>query len=466
MTDTAKVGVTEGVVDRALETDKTPSLDSAPQPHISPAYANYVLGVLFFVYVFNFVDRQVLSVFIGPIKQEFGVSDTAMGLLVGFAFAVLYTFAGIPIARWADRGNRRNIIALGLAVWSAMTAVCGLSKTFLHLVLARVGVGFGEAAGTPPAHSLISDYFPPHKRAMALAIYAAGVHAGAAIAYLGGSYLREHFEWRTAFLLLGVPGLLFALVVRFTVREPPRGYSELKKSEQGAAGHQRGPVETATLGETLRFLLSSRTWVFLITGAAFISLAGYGVMMWGFEFLSRVHHMTPVAIGQWLALIVGAGGVVGTLFGGRLADRSFKLAPAKAISVPAWFTLACVPFGLAFLLVDIRWVALACFVPFSTLLNVYLPSVYSSIQNLSKLHMRATAVAILLFIINMVGAGAGPLIVGGLSDLFAPQFGAESIRYALAIVTVLSGVGCVFLILASRHYAQDLARIKLESAAA
>jgi MFS family permease len=419
---------------------------SIPAP-ISSAYANYVLGVLFIVYVFNFVDRQVLSVFIGPIKAEFGASDTQMGLLVGFAFAVLYTFAGIPIARWADRGNRRNIIVLGLTVWSAMTAVCGFSKSYLQLFFARVGVGLGEAAGTPPAHSLISDYFPQHKRATALAIYAAAVHVGAAIAYLGGSYLREHVDWRTAFLVLGVPGMLFALVVRFSVREPPRGYAD----------QRTGTVEPASFMETLRFLLGSRTWVLMITGSAFIALTGYGVMMWGYEFFGRVHKMSPVEIGKWLALI-GVGGIVGSLIGGRIADSAFKRKPARMISVPALWTLACVPFGVVSMLADARAVVLTCFAIFSLLLNFYLPAVYSSIQSLAKLQMRATAVAILLFIINMVGAGLGPLLVGGISDFLAPQFGVESIRYALLVVIILGGAGCIFLALSSRYFEQDLRR--------
>jgi len=415
----------------------------------SSAYVNYVLGVLFIVYVFNFVDRQVLSVFIGPIKAEFGASDTEMGLLVGFAFAVLYTFAGIPIARWADRGNRRNIIVLGLTVWSAMTSVCGFTKSFLQLFLARVGVGLGEAAGTPPAHSLISDYFPAHKRATALAIYASAVHIGASVAYLGGSYLRENLDWRTAFLLLGAPGILFALVVRFTVREPLRGYADQHK----------GSVEPISFMETLRFLLGSRTWVLLITGAAFIALTGYGVMMWGYEFFGRVHKMSPVEVGKWLALI-GVGGIVGSLMGGRIADSAFRHMPARMISVPALWTLACLPFGIVSMLTDTRWLVLTCFAIFSFLLNFYLPAVYSGIQSLAKLQMRATAVAILLFVINLIGAGVGPLLVGGLSDFFAPQFGAESIRYALLIVMLFGGIGCVFLLLSSRHFEQDLLRAK------
>ena len=182
-------------------------------PPISKAYANYVLGVLFLVYVINFIDRQVVSVFLGPIKQEFGVSDTAMGLLVGFAFALFYPFAGIPIARLADRSNRRTIIAVGLGAWSAFTVASGLARSFPQLALARVGVGIGEAAGSPPAHSLISDYFPPNRRATALGIYASGVYVGSAIAYLGGGYLRENFDWRTAFFVLGAPGLLYWILM-------------------------------------------------------------------------------------------------------------------------------------------------------------------------------------------------------------------------------------------------------------
>ena len=203
-----------------------PIREDARSDEFSPAYANYVLGVLFVVYVFNFIDRQAMSVFIGPIKAEFGASDTAMGLLVGFAFALLYTIAGIPIARWADSGNRRSIIAIGLTLWSAMTVASGMARSFAQLALARVFVGIGEAAGTPPAHSLLADYFPLSRRATALAIYSAGAFVGSGLAYLGGGYLREYFDWRMAFIVLGAPGLLVALLVRFTVREPPRGYSE------------------------------------------------------------------------------------------------------------------------------------------------------------------------------------------------------------------------------------------------
>lgn len=417
--------------------------------HFSPAYANYVLGVLFIVYVLNFIDRQIMSVFIGPIKAEFGASDTEMGLLVGFAFAVLYTFAGIPIARLADRWNRRNIIAVGLVTWSAMTIASGLAKSFAQLVVARVGVGIGEAAGTPPAHSLIADYFPLRKRGTALAIYSSAVFVGSAIAYLGGGYLLEKFDWRTAFIIIGAPGILVALLLRFTVREPPRGYSEQRKES----------ATSPSFVETLGFLGQSRCWIFLMIGCSFLSIPGYGVLMWGYEFFSRVHELSPAETGKWMALIVGGGGCIGTLLGGPITDKLGIVKQSRRITVPAILTMAGVPLSLVFLLTDSLTLALACFFPFYILMNIYIPAMYSVNQSLARLQMRATASAILLFIINIIGAGAGPFIVGAISDLLEPQFGVESIRYALASVSLLSLVGCSFLIICGRYLEKDVERV-------
>lgn len=426
---------------------------SAPTPGgenepFSPGYSNYVLGVLFIVYVFNFIDRQVLSVFIGPIKEEFGASDTQMGLLVGFAFALLYTIAGIPIARWADRGNRRTIIALGLTVWSAMTVLSGMARSFVQLALARVGVGIGEAAGSPPAHSLIADYFPVHKRATALAIYASGAFVGGAIAFLGGGYLREFFDWRTAFIVVGAPGLLIALLVQFTVKEPLRGQSERRTHE----------VETSTLVETLKFLGGSRAWVYMMAGYSLLSLTGYAILMWGFEFLARLHAMSPITTGQWMGLVVGVGGSVGALVGGRLVDAVSVAKASRAVSVPAVITLAGFPVGAAFLLVDSQSLAMACFLPFFLLLNIYIPAMFCTNQNLAKLNMRATASAIMLFIVNIVGAGLGPLLVGALSDYFYADYGVASIRYALLCSLAIGVVGGLLLLVSSQYLEADLKR--------
>jgi predicted MFS family arabinose efflux permease len=433
-----------------------PERGSAPGPdggpgdfEISSGYRNYVLAVLCIVYIFNFIDRQVLSVFIDPIKAEFEVSDTAMGLLVGFAFALFYTFAGIPIARWADRGVRRSIIALGLAVWSGMTVASGLASSFVQLALARVGVGIGEAAGTPPAHSLLSDYFPPERRATALGIYAAGVYLGSAIAYLGGGYLAANFDWRVAFYALGAPGLVFALVVRFTVREPPRGFSE-----RGVAS-----IARTTFGETLKHLLGSRAWVYLMLAASLLSILGYGVLMWGYPFFGRVHGMAPFDIGVRMALVVGVGGSLGTYGGGMLLDRLGSRDAGAYLRVPALLTLVAIPFGIAFLLAPKSETSFLLFFPFYLLANVYVPALHAVNQNLAKLRMRATAAAIMLFIINIIGAGAGPFLVGVLNDFFAPHYGDEAIRYSLVTVAAVGPVGALLLYLSSRHLVEDLRRV-------
>lgn len=427
-----------------------PGTELAAGHEISPRYANYVLCVLLSVYVVNFIDRQVLSVFIGPIKEEFGVSDTVMGLLVGFAFALFYTIAGIPIARWADRGNRRSIIALGLAVWSAMTAVCGLAQSFTHLLLARIGVGVGEAAGNPPAHSLISDYFPPERRGTALGTYAWGVYVGSALAYLGGGYLRANFDWRIAFFCMGIPGLLLALVVRFTVREPPRGYSEQSSAE----------AATTTFSETLRHLLGCRSWIHLLGGSSLLSVTGYGVLMWGYEFFGRVHGMSPVDIGLWMALIVGLGGSAGTYLGGSMVDRLSVRNPRWVMLFPAIITLLGVPLAFTFLLASSSGVSLAFFFPYYLLGNVYVPALHTLNQGLAKLRMRATAAAIMLFIVNIVGAGAGPFVVGFLNDFYASQFGDEAIRYSLLTISMVGIVGALFFYLSSRTLAEDLERAR------
>ncbi len=435
------------------DTSRTTGTDTTA-PHTgsagtSPGYANYVLGVLFFVYVLNFIDRQAMSVFIGPIKQEFGASDTAMGLLVGFAFALLYTFAGIPIARWADRANRRNIIAIGLAVWSTMTILTGLAKNFTHLVIARLGVGIGEAAGTPPSHSIIADYFPAHKRATALGIYSTGVFAGSAIAYLGGGYLRENFDWRTAFIILGAPGLVFVLILLLTVREPTRGMADQRRDS--------GPA--STFRETLAFLMSSPSWLCMMAGAAFLSIIGYGILMWGYEFYGRVHGMNPVEVGKWMAIIVGVGGCSGTLLGGVLADRIALRKPSHLVRFPGLLTLLGMPLGAASLALESTTLSLLLLFPFYVLLNMYIPATYTANQNLARLDMRATASAIVLFVMNIFGAGAGPFIVGALSDFFAAQHGVDSLRYALLSTVGLGVIGCLCFMLTSRWLSADLERV-------
>lgn len=415
-------------------------------PQAAGGYSYYVLALLFVVYVFNFIDRQILAILLESIKADLGASDTAMGFLSGFAFALFYTIAGIPIARWADRGSRRSIIAAGLAVWSMMTAASGLARSFTQLALARVGVGIGEAAGSPPAHALISDYFEPARRGTALSIYATGVYVGAMVAYLAGGVMVKYFDWRTAFLVVGLPGVPLALLVRCTIREPSRGQSE---------GGERQLVADS-FAEVMRFLLARRSFVFIVLAASCQALSGYGVLAWGPTFLGRVHGMDSVAIGAWLGLIVGLGGGVGAFAGGALADRLGARDQRWYMFLSALVSVLSVPFGVAFLLLADQRLALLSFIPFYTLSAMYVGPMLSMTQGVVKPRMRATASAILLFILNMIGLGAGPFLVGLLNDRLHAQFGSSAIRYSLLVVVLIGGVASVFFAQASRTLRDDL----------
>ncbi|QDX80148.1 hypothetical protein B9N43_02065 [Denitratisoma sp. DHT3] len=427
-----------------------PHDDTKPPALPSAAYSNYVLALLSLVYVFNFIDRQILSMLIEPIKQEFGVSDTAMGILTGFAFVVFYTLAGIPIARWADRGSRKFIITLSLTIWSAMTAACGLARNFAELALLRVLVGIGEAGGNPPAHSLIADYFPPARRATALSIYAWGVYIGAAIAFLAGGYLISHYDWRVAFYVVGLPGILLAAVVALTVREVPRGLSEQRTAQAQAP--------SVPLREVIRYLLGRRAFVFIALGASVQSLSGYGVLTWGPTFLARVHAMSWTDIGVSLGWIIGLAGCLGTLIGGRLADRMGARDARWYMRLPAFQSALAVPFVTGFTLLPDQSMALLCFIPFYALGAMYVGPMFAMVQGLVQLRMRATASAILLFVVNMVGLGLGPLTVGLLNDhYFGPTHGPLAIRYSMLVVGLLGGLASLLFWQAARTLREDLA---------
>lgn len=409
-------------------------------------YSRYVLGVLFTVYVVNFIDRQILSILLEPIKEDLGASDTQMGFLTGFAFALFYTGFGIPIARWADRGNRRSIIAIGLTVWSLMTAACGFAQSFLQLAIARIGVGVGEAAGSPPAHSLISDYFPPEKRASALSFYSIGIPVGVMLGYLTGGWIVEFFDWRIAFFTVGVPGLLLALVLRFTVKEPPRGMSERTQVS----------VETESLREVARFLMSLRSFVFLSVACGFSAFSAYGFGSWIPAFLGRVHGMGHGEIGTWIGIESGIGGVLGMVGTGLLADRLGQRDPRWYLWLPALSIVIYLPFAIAFLLLDDPTTALLVyFVPIA-LGSVYVGPAIALTHQLVKLRMRAVASSILLFFINLIGMGFGPQAVGILSDLMTPEYGVEGLRWSLLIVLGSKVVSITLFLLAAQHVVLDL----------
>jgi MFS family permease len=415
-------------------------------PTKTPAYAWYVLAVLVAVYVMNFVDRQILAIVLEDVKAELGASDTAMGFLSGPAFVLFYTLAGIPIARWADRGSRRFVIALGLTVWSGMTAACGLARDFGQLAVARFGVGIGEAAGTPPSHSLISDYFPPERRATALSIYGMGIYLGVLFGFLGGGYVRDLFDWRTAFLAAGVIGLPLALLLRLTVREPERGATE----------HADVTTETPSLRDVLRVLFARRSFVWLTLAACCQALSGYAILSWGPAFLIRVHGMAVSEIGVKFGLIAGIGGAVGVTAGGVIADRLGARDVRWYVWMPALLALASAPLAIPFYLLEDTTLALAAFVPFYLLANMYVGPLWSLAQGLVPVRMRAVASASLLTVLNIVGLGLGPLLVGVLNDALADTYGPKAIRFSLLAMAGLGALAAPLFVLCGRTLREEL----------
>jgi len=274
-------------------------------------YKWYVLAILTIVYAFNFIDRQILVILQEPIKAELGLTDTQLGLLTGLAFAALYVILGIPIARLADKSNRKNIIAVSMVVWSGMTAVSGMASNYVHLMLARIGVGIGEAGCSPPAHSMISDYFPPKKRATALSIYSTGIYIGIIVGYIVGGLIAKAYGWRIAFYAIGIPGVLFALFFYFAVKEPIKG--QMDEADLSA--------DNPSLGEVIQTLLKKKTFIFIALAAGFQAFGNYGVGNFLPSFLQRIHGLDIATAGIVLGLSTGIGGGVGTFLGGYLADR-------------------------------------------------------------------------------------------------------------------------------------------------
>ena len=414
----------------------------------SPARARGVLAVLVLVYAVNFIDRNILSVLLQPIKEELGVSDTAMGLLTGFAFAVFYTFAGIPIARLADRGSRRAIMSIGIAFWSLLTAASGLARNFTELALARIGVGIGEASATPAAHSLISDYFPPQRRTRALAIYNVGSSIGILFGLMLGGWLKEVLGWRATLAAIGLPGLLVALLVHLAIPEPRRGLSE-ERSDSG---------EAPDLWQTLRFLVSQRSYGHVAFAAALYACTGYGLMAWAPTFLVRVHGLGYAEVGWKLGLIIGVGSAVGVLIAGALCDHMARRDVRWLVWIPALAAWILAPFYAVFALAPATNLALLAYIPVNLLSAVFAPPSYAIAQGLARLRMRAMASAIMLFVVNLIGLGLGPTLVGVLSDALEPRAGARSLRYALLCALALTLWGTLHSWLAGRSLARDLAR--------
>lgn len=426
-----------------------PSVDPAAPPvtstvsaaPFSASYTRYAMFLLLGIYIVNFLDRAVVNILAEPIKNDLGLADWQLGLMSGLAFAIFYTVLGIPIARMAERRNRPLIIGTAVAIWSGFTALSGAAQNFAQLVLFRIGVGVGEAGCTPPAHSLIADYVPKEKRASALAFYSMGTPLGGLLGLVMGGLVADAYGWRVAFLVAGAPGILFALLCWFTLKEPRKVMAQHSAAIQATQ---------ASFGETLKYLGKKKTFWLIALGAAIKAFIGYGHAPFTASFFLRVHgdEIKGLAdnfglqsigfLGLALGLMGGTAGAISAYLGGQIADKYAKTDLRGYVVVPAFASLLAVPVYILAVSVPSASVALWILVINGLMGSLWYGPVYAIGQSIVPPHMRATTAAILLFTINLIGLGLGPLAVGILSDLMANSVGlgsAQGVRWALMIST-------------------------------
>jgi MFS family permease len=420
----------------------------------SSGYRIYVLAILILVYTFNFLDRQILGILAGPIKAELGLSDSQLGLMGGLAFALFYTGLGIPVAWLADRWSRTWIMTGALTVWSGFTAACGLATGFWSLFLCRMGVGVGEAGGTAPAYSLIADYFPPAQRARALAAYSFGIPIGTSAGIIFGGLIAAAIDWRTAFIVVGLAGVLIAPLFKLTVKDPRRGGDF---AAEGVAADEpiAPPPAPPRLGEVLGLLLRKPVFWLISLGAAASSVCGYGVAFWLPSFFERSLGLGLVDRSLFLGALALVGGVAGVWAGGWLGDRFGGKSKAAYALVPAIAFLIALPCFFMAINVSELWLAFILFLIPQGLNLVWLGPIITAVQHLVPGHMRSTASAAFLFVNNLIGLGLGTYYFGAVSDLLTPHFGPEALRYSIYSGLTFYLVSATLFFFASRRLDKD-----------
>ncbi|QHL90199.1 MFS transporter [Sphingomonas changnyeongensis] len=388
------------------------------------------LGLLTLTYFFSYMDRQILAILMEPIRRDLDLTDLQLGLVAGFAFALFYATLGIPVARLADRGNRRNIVAVSLAVWSLFTALCGLAQNYAQLLAARIGVGIGEAGSSPPSHSMIADLYPPDRRAGAMAIYASGVVLGGGFGTILGGWLAHQYGWRTAIMAVGLPGLALAVIVRLLVVEPRRGLSEPARITS---------TTQPPLGEGFTTIWANPAARHLVMGVTLTSLVGYALTSFGLTYYIRSYNLDTATVGLVLGPLVAIVGTISGVGGGMIADRWARKAGQHVQSwLVAILKTAAMPFMALVYLAPSFPVAVAAQAVSVLLQSSYLGPSFALIQGLAPIRLRAMWAAITLLVINLIGLGLGPAVTGALSDLYRPYFGTESLRYALLTMAAIT----------------------------
>ena len=432
-----------------MKVDRLSDEVSKVEPFLS-GHKTHVLLMCFLVYAFNYIDRQILIILAEPIRLEFGLKDWQIGFLTGTVFALFYAVLGIPVARLADRWHRVNIITISLTIWSMMTALCAFTTSFAQLAAARMGVGIGEAGGSPPAVSLLASYFPPKQRSTAMAIFALGPTVGLLIGFILGGWVNEIYGWRVALLVVGLPGLLLALLVKLTVKEPPR--------EQSGGVE----IEVVSLKETIRTLASIKTIRLVNVAAVAAGFTVYGFMVWTPVYLIREFGMTTGEVGTAVGLVAGLAGSAGVFLGGFLSDYFSRGGTREwQMRIPAITTLLFFPLILLVLNASTATGAIICMIPAYAVALAYTGPTWAALQ-ICPPNMRAMSAAISLFLINLIGLGLGPQLVGIISDVMNDGVGSTGLRYAIGITGSVTVIASLFYYLASRSLPMDTAKAEQE----
>ena len=414
----------------------------------SPSRVRYTLAILTVIYALNHLDRSIFSIVLQSVKTDMGLSDTALGLVGGLAFVMFYATLGVPIAYLADRYSRKVIITAGLTVWSLMTAVTGMVMNVWQLALTRFLMGAGEACGTAPSNSMLSDLYDRTRRPLALSILTSGSTIGVFLGFLAGGWINEFYGWRVAFIAAGAPGLFVALLFYLTVKEPVRGGSE-------SVGIS---LEAGTFMDAMRFLAGSRTYIFVLLGGCLSGIHMYGVIIWGPTFLIRVHGLASGEVGTYLSVARGPIGIVGIIVGGLLAERLGRRDERWRVWVPALGIIFSVPAEIVYLISGPLWLAIAGMLVSTLFTSMHLGPLYAILMNVAKVRMRAMATATFMFFGNLTGLTLGPLGIGYLNDLMTPDYGAHAIRYSLLIGTSFALLGGSLMWRGSRYIAADTQR--------
>ncbi len=413
----------------------------------STGYRTYVLVLLILIYMFNFLDRQIVGILAVPIMKDLELTRSQMGLMGGIAFAALYCTLAIPLAWAADRFSRVWIMTGALTIWSAFTVACGYASSFWSMFAMRMGVGVGEAGGVAPAYSLIADYFPPKQRARALAAFSFGIPLGMALGILLGGLIAAHIDWRWAFISVGLAGLVLAPLFRLTVRDPVRGGLD--------PAPQADKAEVPSFGEVCRTLLPKRSFWLLALGAACASICGYGVAFWLPSLFMSTFKLSLVDTSWYISAMTLFGGIAGIWGGGVLADRMGAADRGAYAKVPGYAFLIALPFFLLALNAPSLWVAFPLFLVPTALNLVWLGPVVTAVQHLVAPSMRTTASALFLFVNNLLGIGVGTYYFAAVADLLKPQYGDESMLYSLYTGGVFYLTAVVLMLLASRTLRKD-----------